>query len=63
MEYILVLDPNSKSPSTYVSYSGFVATYGDYEDAKTDGEECKDNNDCQNYGVYVRCTDERNFLV
>lgn len=63
MEYIIVFDPDQKNHCLMETNHYFLETYSNYEDAKKDAEAWKKAGECKSYGIYVKCTDEKNYLV
>ena len=63
MEYIIILDPDTKGHSVIESDHLFLEKYSSYEKAKEDAETWKDAGDCQEYRIYASCTDERNHVI
>ena len=41
----------------------FIEIFPTYEDAKREAEIWKANGDCKTFGIYVKCSDKRNYLV
>jgi hypothetical protein len=63
MEFIVVFDPDQKNACIMESSNYFLETFSSYENARQEAEIWKTNNDCESFGIYVRCSDERNHLV
>ena len=63
MEFIIVFDPGTTAHGILEDSHNFIETYADYEAAKAVADEWKDNGDCEEYAIYARCSDERNYLV
>jgi len=67
MEYIIIFDPTSRHPDPMLEgmdvCDNFLAKFSDYYEAKTEAEEWKKSGDCNDYAIYVRCTDERNHII
>jgi len=63
MEFIIVLDPDQKNASIMESSHYFIETFASYEDAKEEAEIWEANGDCDSFGIYARCNDERNHLL
>ncbi len=63
MEYIIVLDPDTKSHSVVESDNYFLEKFSSYESAKEEAELWKQAGDCKEYRIYGMCTDERNHII
>lgn len=63
MEYIVILDPDSRAHSPIENMNGFLETYSSYDSAKIEAEEWKENGDCRSYKIYGLCSDERNHII
>lgn len=63
MEFIVVFDPDQKNACMMESSHCFIETFSSYEYAKQEAEIWKANGDCKSFGIYARCSDERNHLV
>jgi hypothetical protein len=63
MKFIVVFDPEQKNACMLESSHSFIETFPTYEDAKQEAEIWKANGDCKSFGIYVRCSDKRNYLV
>lgn len=57
MEYIVVFDPEEKSPSLMENKNNFIAPFATFDLAKAEGELWKREGDCKDYAIYLKCTD------
>jgi hypothetical protein len=63
MEYILILNPNSRCPEIATDSHGFSEKFAEYETAKQSGNEYKLAGDCNDFSVYGLCNDDRNHVI
>jgi muconolactone delta-isomerase len=63
MEYIIVFDPDQMNASMMETSHYFIEKFGSYEDAKAVAEIWKANGDCNNYGIYALCSDDKNHVI
>ena len=52
MEYIIVLEPESKHACLMENDKYFIETFTSYEEAKSEGEFWKRAGDCDSYAIY-----------
>lgn len=63
MEYIVVLDADTKAHSVIESSNYFLEKFSSYEYAKEEAEKWKEAGDCRSYSIYALCSDSRNHVV
>ncbi len=63
MEYIVVLDADTRAHSVVMESNYFLSKFSTYEDAKEEAETWKEAGDCKEYAIYGLCSDERNHVI
>lgn len=63
MEYIVILDPDSRDAVLLYDSRGFVEKFASYQSAKEGAELYKDAGDCRKYEIFALCTDSKNYVV
>lgn len=54
MEYIVVLNADTKAHSLIEDSHYFIEKFSSYEDAKAEAEQWKQNGDCRDYSIFVK---------
>ncbi|HRH59454.1 MAG TPA: hypothetical protein PL045_02740 [Chitinophagaceae bacterium] len=63
MEYIVVLDPDTKAHAVIETSHHFLEKFASYQAAKQEAEFWKNSGDCKSYSIYALCSDSRNHVV
>jgi len=62
VEYIIIINPNTRSAGALDDDNGFILTYLTYEQAKREAEDFT-NGLSDTFAIYGLCTDERNHVI
>ena len=62
MEFLIVINPGTRSAGALDDDNGFILTYPTYEQAKKEAEDWT-NGISDTFAIYGLCTDERNHII